>query len=59
MKIDREAGQAGFGRAGPQHEGEKADENVSLNPALVLMPDRTDGGLIFLDTKGGLAFQSC
>jgi hypothetical protein len=38
----------------PQHESKKADEDMSLNPVLVLMPDRTEVDLIFLDAERGL-----
>jgi hypothetical protein len=31
----------------PQHEGEKADENMRLHAILALVPDRTDVELIF------------
>src|SRR5258708_4817087 len=33
----------------PQHEGKKADEDMSLHTILALVPDRTDIELIFLD----------
>jgi hypothetical protein len=35
----------------PQHEGKKADEDMSLNAILMLTPDRTEVELIFLDAK--------
>ena len=35
----------------PEREGEKANENVSLNAILALMPDRTNVELILLDTE--------
>ena len=38
----------------PQHKGKKADEDMGLNAVLVLMPDRTDVELIFLDAESGL-----
>jgi len=42
----------------PQHEGKKADkkadEDMSLNAVLMLMPDRTEVELIFLDAERGL-----
>ena len=38
----------------PQHEGQKADENMGLNAILALVPDRTQIQLIFLDAEGGL-----
>ena len=38
----------------PQHEGKKADEDMSLDAVLVLMPDRTEVELVFLDAKRGL-----
>ena len=37
----------------PQHEGEKADEDMSLHAILALMPDRTDVELVLLDPKSG------
>ena len=37
----------------PQDEGEKADEDVSLDAVLALMPDRTEVQLIFLDAESG------
>src|SRR6266702_5210214 len=39
--------------ASPQHEGEKAHEDMSLNAVLALVPDRTHVQLIFLDTESG------
>ena len=38
----------------PEYEGEEANEDVSLDPVLALMPDRTQVELIFLDPKSGL-----
>ena len=38
----------------PQHEGQKADENMCLHAILALVPDRTQIQLIFLDAEGGL-----
>ena len=38
----------------PQHEGKKADEDMSLNAVGVLMPDRTEVELIFLNAERGL-----
>src|SRR5271166_3757696 len=35
----------------PQHEGEEADEDVSLHAVLALMPDRPDGQLLLLDAE--------
>ena len=35
----------------PQHEREKANEDVGLDPLLALMPDRPNVQLIFLDAK--------
>src|SRR5258708_11941119 len=37
----------------PQDEGEKADEDVSLNTVLALVPDRTDVQLVLLDAESG------
>jgi hypothetical protein len=40
-------------QAFPQYEGEKADEDVGLDPVGALVPDRADCELIFLDAEGG------
>ena len=37
----------------PQHEGKKADEDMSLYAILALVPDRTEVELVLLDTKSG------
>ena len=37
----------------PQDEGEEANEDVSLDAVLALMPDRTDVQLVLLDAEGG------
>ena len=37
----------------PQHEGEKADEDMSLNALRALVPDRPHVQLILLDTESG------
>lgn len=37
----------------PQHEGEKADEDMSLHAILALVPDRTEVELVLLDAEGG------
>src|SRR5258708_39559346 len=37
----------------PQDEGEKADEDVSLNTVLALVPDRSDLQLVLLDAESG------
>ena len=37
----------------PEHEGEEADQDVSLDAMGELMPDRPDVQLIFLDAEGG------
>jgi len=39
----------------PQHEGEKADQDMGLNAILALMPDRTYVQLILLDTESGFS----
>jgi hypothetical protein len=36
----------------PQHEGEKAHEDVSQDAIIALMPDRTHAQLILLDAEG-------
>ncbi len=41
----------------PQHEGEEANENVSLNPVLALVPNGTNVELILLDTESGLGLS--
>ena len=38
----------------PEHESEEANEDVSLDPILALMPDRTQVQLIFVNAKGCL-----
>src|SRR5206468_13033892 len=37
----------------PQHEGEKADEDMCLHAFGALVPDRAQVELVLLDTKGG------
>ena len=37
----------------PQNKGEKANQDVSLNAVLALMPDRTDVQLVLLNSEGG------
>ena len=37
----------------PQHEGEKANQDMRLNAVLALMPDRPHLELVFVDTKSG------
>jgi hypothetical protein len=41
----------------PQHEGEKANEDVGLDPILALVPDWTNAQLVFLDAKS--SFSLC
>jgi hypothetical protein len=41
----------------PQHEGEKAHEDMSLDTVFALVPDRTHVELILLDTKGGFGLR--
>ena len=41
----------------PQHEGQKADEDMSLYAILALMPDRTEVELVLLDTKSGFGLS--
>ncbi len=41
----------------PQHEGQKAYEDVSLDAVLALMPDWTDVELIFLDAESGFGLR--
>ena len=38
-------------KAFPQHEGQKADQDMSLNAIGALMPDRAHPQLVFLDPK--------
>ena len=40
----------------PQHVSEKADQDVCLDAALFMMPDRTDAEIRLLDAEGGLGF---
>ena len=42
----------------PQHEGKKADEDMSLHAMLALVPDRTDVELVLLDAKSGFGLVS-
>jgi hypothetical protein len=37
----------------PQHEGKKADEDMSLYAILALVPNRAEVELVLLDTKSG------
>ena len=37
----------------PQHEGKKADKDMSLYAILALVPDRAEVELVLLDTKSG------
>ena len=41
----------------PQHESEKADEDMSLDAILALVPDRTYIELIFLDPECGFSLR--
>jgi len=38
----------------PHDVGQEADQDVGLNAALLLMPDRTNGKLAFVNPEGGL-----
>jgi len=41
----------------PQHEGKKADEDMSLYAILALVPDRTEVELILLNPKSGFGLR--
>ena len=41
----------------PEHEGEKADQDMGLNAICALMPDRADIELILLDAKRGFGLS--
>jgi hypothetical protein len=41
----------------PQHEGEKADEDVCLHPFRALLPDRAQVQLILLDAESGFGLR--
>jgi len=41
----------------PQHEGKKADEDMSLYAILALVPDRAEIELVFLDTEGSFGLR--
>ncbi len=44
-------------QAFPQHEGKKADEDMSLHTILALVPDRAEVELVLLDTKSGFGLR--
>ena len=39
----------------PQHVGQEADQDVRLNPALLLMPDGTDGKIALVNAEGSFS----